>query len=278
MGFLCAQDTRVVLLGTGNPNPQPDRMGPAVAVITGSRAYIVDCGPGVVRRAVQAGIRSQDLNRLFITHLHSDHTLGYPDFIFTPGVMGRTEPLQVYGPKGTRAMTRHIQQAWKEDLDIRLRGGEPSHAEAYVVQVKEFKAGEIYKDDYVRVVAFPVSHGKWKEAYAFRFETQDKVIVISGDTRYDERMVEAAKGADILVHEVFCEEGWKKRKPEWRAYHAAYHTSSSDLARLAQKIQPKKLVLYHQLLMGCTPETLLAELRAGYGGQIVDGKDLDVIR
>ncbi len=88
-----AQDTRVILLGTGNPNPDPERMGPSAAVVTGDRLYIVDCGPGVVRRAAQAGFQMAQLTRAFVTHLHSDHTAGLPDLIFTPAVTGRVSPL-----------------------------------------------------------------------------------------------------------------------------------------------------------------------------------------
>src|SRR6185436_14793708 len=109
-----AQDTRVILLGTGNPNPEPERMGPAVAVVSGDRVYIVDCGPGVVRRAAQAGLAMEQLTRLFVTHLHSDHTAGYPDLILTPAVTGRLEPFEIYGPPGLRSMTSHILKAWKE--------------------------------------------------------------------------------------------------------------------------------------------------------------------
>jgi ribonuclease BN (tRNA processing enzyme) len=265
--FAAAQDTRVVLLGTGNPRPDPERMGPAVAVVSGGRAYLVDCGVGVVRRAVQAGIKAPELTRAFVTHLHSDHTLGYPDLIFTPGVMERTEPLLVFGPKGL-----------KEDLAIRLHGGEPARPEAYRVEVKEIKAGEVYRDELIRVLAFPVSHGKWPIAFGYRFEAKDKVIVISGDTTLNERLASSAMGADVLVHEVYCHKGWETRSPQWRAYHAAYHTSAPDLGRLAARIKPGKLVLYHQLLMGSTSEQLMAELREHFAGEIIDGKDLDVIK
>src|SRR5215471_20529823 len=108
------QDTRVILLGTGTPNPEPDRMGPAVAILSGDRVYLVDCGPGVVRRAAQAGIRMEQLTRLFVTHLHSDHTVGYPDLILTPPNSGRTTPLEAWGPPGLRSMTAHILRAYQE--------------------------------------------------------------------------------------------------------------------------------------------------------------------
>jgi ribonuclease BN (tRNA processing enzyme) len=124
-----ASQTQVVLLGTGTPRPDPDRSGPATAIVVNNRAYhLVDAGPGPVRRAQAAfdkGIRSlavTNLTTAFITHLHSDHTVGYPDLIFTTWVQGRKEPLKVYGPAGTEAMTSHIMQAWDVDINVRTTG------------------------------------------------------------------------------------------------------------------------------------------------------------
>ena len=128
-----AQDTRVILLGTGTPNPEPDRMGPAVAVVSGDRVYIVDCGPGVVRRAAQAGIRMEQLTRVFVTHLHSDHTAGLPDLILTPPNAGRVEPLEIFGPPGLRAMTAHLLKAYGEDFAIRLHGTQPGEPRGFAV-------------------------------------------------------------------------------------------------------------------------------------------------
>jgi ribonuclease BN (tRNA processing enzyme) len=273
-----AQDTRVILLGTGTPNPEPDRLGPAVAIVSADRVYIVDCGPGVVRRAAEAGLRMDQLTRTFITHLHSDHTAGYPDLILTPAVTGRRDPLEVYGPPGLRAMTAHILEAWKQDIDIRLHGLEPSVPQAYVVHAHDVRPGEIYRDGAVRVVAFAVQHGSWKHAYGYRFEAPDKVIVMSGDTTYSDPLIAAAKGCDILVHEVYSQKGWERRTPEWRRYHSAFHTSAPDLGRLAAQVRPKKLVLYHQLPMGESPDEILAEIRQHYDGPVLYGHDLDVIR
>ena len=282
MLLLCAtawaQDTRVILLGTGTPNPDPRRMGPAVAIVSGDRVYVVDCGPGIVRRAAEAGLAMAQLTRAFITHLHSDHTTGYPDLIFTPAVTGRKEPLEVFGPPGLRAMTRHIMRAWKQDIGIRLHGLEPSVPRAYIVTAHDVKPGVIYEDAAVRVLAFPVQHGSWKHAYGYRFEAKDKVIVISGDTTYSETLIEAAKGCDILVHEVYSKKGWERRTPDWRRYHAAFHTSATDLGRLAAKVRPKKLVLYHQLPMGETPDEILQEIRERFDGEVLYGDDLQVIR
>ena len=273
-----AQDTRVILLGTGNPNPEPERSGPAVAVVSGDRVYLVDCGPGVVRRAAQAGLKMVQLTRAFVTHLHSDHTVGYPDLIFTPAVTGRLEPLEVYGPPGLQEMTSHILQAWKQDMDIRLHGLEPSVPRAYVVNAHDIKPGEIYRDVAVRVVAIAVKHGTWEFAYGYRFEAKDKVIVISGDTTYSENLIQAAKGCDILIHEVYSQKGLEKRTPDWQRYHAAFHTSGPDLGRLAAQVRPRKLVLYHQLPMGETPDEVLQEIHSQFAGDVIYGKDLDVIR
>ena len=273
-----AQDTRVILLGTGTPNPDPERMGPAVAVMSGDRVYIVDCGPGVVRRAAQAGIGMQQLTRAFITHLHSDHTAGYPDLILTPPNSGRSEPLETYGPPGLRAMTAHLLQAYREDFAIRLHGTQPGSPRGFTVSAHDVLPGEIYRDDQVRVVAFAVPHGAWKHAYGYRFQAKDKTIVISGDTTYSEALVAAAKGCDILVHEVYSQKGWEERTAEWRAYHAAYHTSAPDVGRVAAQVHPKKLVLYHLLPMGQSADEVLSEVRRNWQGETIYGKDLDVIR
>ena len=273
-----AQDTRVVLLGTGNPNPDPDRMGPAVAILSGSRAYIVDCGPGVVRRAAQAGIAMEQITRAFITHLHSDHTVGLPDLIFTPAVTGRKEPLEIYGPPGIRAMTSLVMKAYREDQQIRLHGLEPAVPQAYVVHAHDVAPGEIYRDDAVRVIAFAVNHGSWKHAYGYRFEAPDKVIVLSGDTTYSPGLIAAAKGCDILVHEVYSEKGLASRPADWQRYHRAFHTSARDVGRVAAQVRPKTLVLYHQLGWGQGADEILGEVRQEYQGTTLFGKDLDVIR
>ncbi len=274
--------TQIVMLGTGTPNPDPDASGPAVAVVVNDTPYVVDCGPGVVRRAAAAarkgvkGLAVEKLRRLFITHLHSDHTAGYPDFIFTPAVLERDAPLEVYGPPGIKAMTDHILKAYREDINIRLRGLEPAKPRGYVVNVHEINTNVIYRDANVTVKAFPVKHGSWKHAYGFRFETPDRTVVISGDCAPSESIVEACNGCDVLIHEVYSTAGFARRPPEWQRYHSNFHTSSRELAEIATKAKPGLLILYHQLLWGTTPEQLLEEIRKHYPGQVVFGNDLDV--
>jgi len=194
--------TKVVLLGTGTPRPYPDRSGPATAIVVGERAYLVDFGPGVVRRAAAAAekgtpqLESTNLKIAFLTHLHSDHTAGYPDLILTPWVMGRTE-LDVYGPEGLEEMTKHVLEAWRRDIEIRTTGLE--QRDALVVRAHDVKAGAVYQDERVKVTAFRVPHGQWPEAFGYRFDTPGKSIVISGDTSPSEEIVAHCQPCDVLL-------------------------------------------------------------------------------
>jgi len=147
-----------------------------------------------------------------------------------------------------------------------------------VVKARDVRPGEIYRDEAVRVVAFAVQHGAWKYAYGYRFEAKDKVIVLSGDTTYSESLIQAAKGCDILIHEVYSQKGLSRRTPDWQRYHAAYHTSGPDVGRVAAQVRPGKLVLYHQLPMGETPAEVIEEVREHFQGPVIYGNDLDVIR
>lgn len=274
--------TQVVLLGTGTPNADPDTSGPAVAIVVNDTPYVVDAGPGVVRRAAAAarkgvtGLKVSKLRRLFITHLHSDHTAGYADFILTPAVLDRDAPLEVFGPPGTRRMTDHILKAYSEDIDLRVNGLEPAKPRGYEIRARDVGPGIIYRDGNVTVKAFAVSHGSWKHAYGYRFETPDKTVVISGDCTFSESVIENCNGCDILIHEVYSTAGFARREPEWQKYHAVFHTSSKQLSALASKARPGLVVLYHQLLWGATPEQLLEEIEAGYSGRVVFGRDLDI--
>ena len=274
--------SQIVLLGTGTPNADPDRFGPSIAVVVNDTPYLVDFGPGVVRRAAAAfqkgikGLAVKNLNRAFVTHLHSDHTAGYPDLILTPWVLERREPLEVYGPKGIKAMTGHILKAYQADIDIRLRGGEPSNKTGYKVIAHEIKPGVVYRDENVTVKAFLVNHGSWHEAFGFRFETPDRTIVISGDCRPSPSVIQNCDGCDVLIHEVYSQAGFATRPPEWQKYHSRYHTSSRELAEMASKARPGLVILYHQLFWGTGEDDLLKEVRAGYPGKVVSGRDLDV--
>ena len=268
-------ECKVILLGTGTPNPDIERYGPSVAITVGRSVYIIDFGVGVVRRAVKADIEVARLTRAFLTHLHSDHTIGYPDLIFTPGVAGRKEPLEVYGPKGLTDMTRHIMAAYEVDVNERVHGLEPAERSSYIVNTYEITEGQIYQDSFVEVEAFQVNHGSL-EAYGYKFVTPNRTIVISGDTSPSQNLVEAAKGCDILIHEVYSTVGLQSRPQDWQNYHSTVHTSSHELAEIANKVKPDLLVMYHQLLWGRTEEQLISEVSERYNGEVVSGQDLDI--
>jgi ribonuclease BN (tRNA processing enzyme) len=273
--------TNVVLLGTGTPNADPERCGPSVAIVVNDTPYIVDCGPGVVRRAAAAykmgieALRVDNLCHLFITHLHSDHTVGLADFIFTPWVLERNKPLDVFGPVGTISMTEHILAAYAADIGLRKTGLEQANEYGCEVNATEIQTGVCYQDDKVTIEAFAVDHGDWP-AYGYKFTTPDKVIVVSGDTRPTPNIIEQAKDCDVLVHEVYSAEKFKARPEQWQKYHSSMHTSTYELAETASEIKPRLLVLYHQLFWGATEDELLAEIRQNYNGEVVSGNDLDV--
>jgi ribonuclease BN (tRNA processing enzyme) len=288
-GTIVAQDsastsrTRVVILGTGTPNADPDRSGPAVAVVVDGEAWLVDAGPGLVRRAAAAqrngvaALGADRLKRVFITHLHSDHTLGLPDLVYTPWVLERQAPLQVYGPPGIASMMTHISAAWAADVRNRIDGLEPANETGHRVETTEVKPGIVYRDSLVTVRAFAVPHGDWDVAYGYRFETPDRTIVISGDTRASDAVVDACRGWDVLVHEVYSATRFNTRPPQWQRYHARAHTSTTELADLARRARPGLLVLYHQLYWGSTDSDLIAELRAaGFTGRVESGRDLGI--
>jgi len=273
--------TRVVLLGTGTPGPDPDRSGPATAIVVDDAVYLVDFGPGVVRRASSAvrtkGIAALEPTKLrvaFATHLHSDHTVGYPDLIFTPWTMGRRFPLEVYGPKGIKAMTDHILEAYRVDVETRTNpdGNQRTFPEGHGVNAHEIGPGVVYKDAKVTVTAFPTKHAM--ESYGYRFETPDRTIVISGDTNPAPATIDACKGCDVLIHEGQSP-AWLAGRPDtFQRFAAKYHTTTPQLAELAQAAKPRLLVVYHY--SSVAPEEILGEMLRLYPGHVVVGRDLDI--
>jgi ribonuclease BN (tRNA processing enzyme) len=280
-----ASHTQVVLLGTGTPRADPQRSGPATAIVVNDTPYLVDAGPGIVRRAAAAydkgikGLAVANLQTAFITHLHSDHTVGYPDLIFTTWVQGRHGPLKVYGPTGLEAMTKYIMLAWQVDIDVRTKGLEQRSTSGLAVEAHDVKPGLIYQDSSVKVTAFPVSHGEL-QAYGYRFQTSDRTVVISGDTSPSPALIDSCQKCDVLIHEAFSEDYTPADMANWLQYRPKYHTTTSQLAEIANKTRPGVLIVYHR---GVGPpgreifdEQYLAEIRRIYRGKVVIGQDLDV--
>lgn len=298
-----ATRTKVVLLGTGTPVPDPDRSGPATAIVVGDSAYLVDFGPGIVRRAKAAvldrgisALEPANLKVAFVTHLHSDHTAGYPDLILTGWTAGRRTPLEVYGPSGLQSMTEHILQAYQIDIQTRTNpeGIQRGIPDGWRVNAHEIKPGVVYKDAKVTVTAFPTKHAM--ESYGYRFDTPDRSIVISGDTSPTEETIKACNGCDVLIHDAQTLE-WFSKLPEGpHAFISKYHTTSEQLAALATKARPQLLVIYHSSIswrpgiappsdqlslisagaLHSSPDVLQKEISSRYSGEFVIGRDLDV--
>jgi ribonuclease Z len=277
--------TKVVLLGTGTPRPFPDRSGPSTAIVVGDSTYLVDFGPGVIRRAAAAteqGIAALDPAKItvaFATHLHSDHTAGLPDLIFTPWVMGRTQ-LDVYGPAGMEEMTQHVLAAWHRDIEIRTGGLEQRPPQ--VVHGHDAQPGVVYKNDKITVTAFRVPHGSWPQAFGYRFDTPGRSIVISGDTSPSPELESHCRRCDVLIHETYSPSSTVPSMPEWKNYRLKYHTSTEQLGEIAARTRPGLLIVYHVSGRGSGPggrtpdQQLLQEIHQKYNGKVVIGHDLEV--
>jgi len=295
--------TKVVLLGTGTPVPDPDRSGPATAIVVDDTAYLVDFGPGVVRRAKAAvldrnisALEPANLKVVFVTHLHSDHTAGYSDLILTGWTAGRHTPLEVYGPIGLQSMTDHILQAYRIDIETRTNpgGDQRDNPEGWKVKAHEIKPGVIFKDAKVTVTAFPTQHAM--DSSGFRFDTPDRSVVISGDTSPTEETIKACSGCDVLIHEARAMELFNKLPAERRSFGAKNHTTSEQLAVLAAQAKPGLLIVYHAWIswrpsiapsasqtvvlttgeFNSSPDVLQKEIGSRYSGHFVIGQDLDV--
>jgi len=281
--------THVVLLGTGTPRTEVGRAGTSTAVVVDDRPYIFDFGPGVGLRLSEghemgiAGLVMSGVTRAFLTHMHSDHTMGLGELMLTPWMFGREEPLEIYGPHGTAAMTQAITAAYSLDVAKRTLN-EPHTRRGHEIIGRDVTPGVVYTDDLVDIEAFEVQHGEWNTdlhgpfpAMGYRVTTPDRIVVISGDTGPFPDMASTYADCDVLVHEVYSSAGLAARAREWRAYHARSHTSGTHLGGVATEADPGVLVLNHQLLWHATEDDLISEVAVAYKGPLVYGRDLDVV-
>ncbi|MFN2578356.1 MAG: MBL fold metallo-hydrolase [Pyrinomonadaceae bacterium] len=271
-----ARQTEIVMLGTGTPRPDPNAWGPSTAIIVGKRVFLIDAGVGIERRLAAANLPINGVTAAFITHLHSDHVLGLPDLIFTSWIYDRSTPFPVYGPRGLDHMTKHLYAAFAEDIRIRTEGLEHAPRGGYRVDVHEIKPGVVYDDDGVRVTAFRVAHGAWRDAFGYRFDTPDRSIVISGDTSPSEELVKMATGVDVLIHEVQptnLKRITSRPDWDWPKYVSQYHTTAIQLGQIAARAQPKLLIVYHNGRRVPASE-LIADIRRSFAGQVVVADDL----
>jgi ribonuclease Z len=273
--------SQILMLGTGTPIINAAHSGTSIGILVRGSLYIFDAGPGVERRLLEAvakGTKIDTIPAVFITHLHSDHTLGLPALVYYHGPNAsfrRGGPLTIYGPPGISAMMGHINAAWADDRAARTQT--QTDTSSWQVRGADVAAGVVYRDSNVVVKAFEVPHKPWPHAFGYRVETPDRVIVISGDTRPSDAIARECAGCDVLLHEVYSAVGLPKAPPLMQRYHPSAHTSTYELAEIAAKAKPKLLVLYHQIYVGgVSDDDLVREIRSRYNGRVVSAHDLDV--
>ncbi len=285
----------LTLLGTGSPLPSVDRCGGGQVVAGGGAQILIDCGWGVARRMQQARIASAGLDAVFFTHLHTDHITDFADLLMTAWTGGRTAPLPVYGPAGTRETVEGFQQALRADVRYRLaHHGEKLWSGGVACDVHEVEATEeprvIAMDGELEVSAFLVDHRPVEPAFGFRVQRADHSIVFTGDTVKCASLVPAARGADVLVSEAFSF-GLMDRRI--RALEAmgnglaasllvdakTYHIQPREVAEVAVEAGVKRLILTHFIPPIATSSPEMSEFTAGmsdiFKGTITIGSDLD---
>lgn len=268
---------RVTLLGTGAPPPSLERFGPSTLVEVGTQKFIFDAGRGAMQRLHQLGIPFSEITGLFLTHHHSDHVVGFPDLWLT-GWIGRpwgkrNTPLSVWGPVGTKQMMEHLPKAFHVDIRVRSK---IYPAEGVKLAAEEIAEGSILEKDGIKISAFKVDHGgEDLPAFGYRIDYRGRAAVLSGDTTFNENLIEHARGADLLVHEVTAAAGIAAETAQQLKRIRSYHTTAEQAGEVFARAQPKLAVYNHLLLFGsATPADLIPTTRQKYAGPLIVGHDL----
>jgi ribonuclease Z len=264
-----SDEMRVTLLGTGTPFPNAERFGSAILVEVAAKKLLFECGRGVVIRLTQGGTSPKEIDGLFLTHLHSDHVVGIPDLWLTGWFLGRSRALRIWGPPGTSSMVKHLAQAFAFDIHIRQAAPDPLPAKGVEIDAKEIEQGEIYNDGLARVSAFLVDHGTVKPAFGYRIDSAGHSVVISGDTKFCQNLVDFANGADCLIHAAWSANWKNPSQPSERSI-----ASAEDAGRVFAMVKPKLGVVYHYK----DEDGLSDGVRKEYNGAFVIARDLMVIK
>lgn len=278
-GPLGAQTLKVTLLGTGSPPPRMDRFGPSILVQAGKENLVFDCGRGCAQRIQQLKIPFTEIDALFLTHLHSDHTVGIPDLWLTGWVQGRAVPLRVWGPTGTKEMMEHLAEAFAFDIHIRRDVDEKLPAQGVAVSASDIKQGLVYENAGVRVTSFEVDHGPVKPAFGYRIDFGGHSVVLSGDTRFSENLIHFAQGADVVVHEVMDAAAFASKNPSFTPERvqrvAGHHTTPEEAGTVFARVKPKLAVYSH--IVPPDAADLVTLTRKTYSGPLEVGEDLMTI-
>jgi ribonuclease Z len=277
-------DFKVTLLGTGTPIPSKDRFGPCTLIEAGSQKLLIDAGRGSTIRLAQLDIPIGRIDALFLTHFHSDHTVGVPDLWLTGWLEShfgmRQKPLRVIGPRGTEALMVNLRKAYADDIRIRMED-EKLGAEGVGVLVEEYASDSlVYEEEDVKITAFEVDHGDAiKPAYGYCIEYKGRRAVISGDTRYNQNVIKYGAGADLLIHEVVIARPELLSEPYIQRI-VAHHTTASEAGTLFTLTGPELAVFTHIVFLAskeippATIDELIAETRRTYHGPLEVGQDL----
>ena len=260
---------RVTLLGTGSPTLSAERMGPCTLIETGSARLLFDAGRGCAIRLSQARVPWRDLTQVFLTHLHADHTFALPDLHVMGWILGRTNPLDVHGPSGTREMMTSMIRTVEPDIGSRLKSVPTRKPPEY--RPTEIQAGVVYDRGGVKVTAFEVPHSI-SPAFGYRIDANGRSIVLSGDTRYSETLIRNAQGVDVLVHEVVSGATTTEQQQITSA-----HTTPEQAAQVFAATKPKLAIYSHLILFGASADDVVAATKKVYAGRVEMGTDLTVI-
>jgi ribonuclease Z len=274
----------VTLLATSTPNPLPDRFGPSTLVEAGNEKLLFDCGRGATIGLWQLKIPLGTI-KLFITHLHSDHTVGIPDLWLT-GFMTmpygrRSSAFGVWGPKGTVEMMSYLEKAYQADIQNRRELFPNLSPQQVAIAAKDIQEGIVYDQNGVRVTAFKVKHANLEDAFGFRVDYEGHAVVISGDMTSNENFIKYAQGADVMVHEVAAgRPELLEKDPDVRRMIATHHSTPEQAGRDFARIKPKLAVYTHYTrprradIPEVTIQEILSRTRAEYSGTLEAGEDL----
>jgi ribonuclease BN (tRNA processing enzyme) len=279
-----AAKTRLILLGTGGgPRPRVDRVASAQVIVVNNSAYVIDCGDGVSRQLVAAGVPLRQLRHILITHNHSDHNLDYGNLIYSAWAVGLATRIDTWGPPPLEKMTKLFLEMNAYDIDTRM-ADERKLALVPLVHAHELtRGGTVFNDEAVKVTSATVPHPPVEPSFAYRFDTADRSIVISGDTAPSDSLIQLAKGADVLVHEAMFLPAIDRlvatvpNAPRLKEHILASHTSAEDAGRIAQAAGVKLLVLSHLVPADdptVTDEMWISAARTHFRGRVIVGKDL----
>ncbi len=279
-----ARNSRLILLGTGGgPRPRKQNSAPAQVIVVNDVAYVIDCGDGVARQLVLAGVRLPQLRHIFLTHQHSDHNADYGNLLLLAWASGLRSRVDCWGPPPLKQMTASFLEMNSYDIETRIKdeGRIPLQPLIHIHELTE--SGLVLEDENVKVRATLVNHPPVVPSFGYRFDCPDRSIVISGDTRYSENLIKLAQGADVLVHEALFPPAIDRlvagvpNASSLKKSILSHHTSAEDAGRVAKAAGVKTLVLSHFVPPDdsqVTDQMWVNEAKKHFDGKIIVGKDL----